>query len=203
MLSIREYLLFGLLSKDPQKARKLRVKAPQYRVIDRNLSHKSYLSPWLLCIGSIQAKSIIQEIHQGSYSMHAGTQSVVSKIIKLGYYWPSMHIDAKEEIQNCEAYQIHSSVPKMLKALLMAPGGTRFLVVAIDYFTKWVEAKPLVSITGKHMEKFIWEHIVWICQISQEISQKRTRERMSDQEAKEIKAEAREIMPQPSTVNCS
>ncbi|GJS47823.1 ATP-dependent DNA helicase PIF1-like protein [Tanacetum coccineum] len=35
---------------------------------------------------------------------------------------------------------------------------------------------------------------VWICQISQEISQKRTRERMSDQEAKEIKAEAREIM---------
>ncbi|GKD41161.1 hypothetical protein Tco_1261368 [Tanacetum coccineum] len=44
---------------------------------------------------------------------------------------------------------------------------------------------------------------VWICQISQEISQKRTRERMSDQEAKEIKAEAREIMPQPSTVNYS
>ncbi|GKD97999.1 hypothetical protein Tco_1381896 [Tanacetum coccineum] len=32
---------------------------------------------------------------------------------------------------------------------------------------------------------------------------KRTRERMSDQEAKELKAEAREIMPQPSTVNCS
>ncbi|GKA04341.1 hypothetical protein Tco_0677122 [Tanacetum coccineum] len=45
--------------------------------------------------------------------------------------------------------------------------------------------------------------LVWICQISQEFSQKRTRERMSDQEAKEIKAEAREIMPQPSTVNCS
>ncbi|GKC40502.1 retrovirus-related pol polyprotein from transposon TNT 1-94 [Tanacetum coccineum] len=40
---------------------------------------------------------------------------------------------------------------------------------------------------------------VWICQILQEISQKRTRERMSDQEAKEIKAEAREIMPQPSS----
>ncbi|GJV49710.1 reverse transcriptase domain-containing protein [Tanacetum coccineum] len=45
--------------------------------------------------------------------------------------------------------------------------------------------------------------IVWICQISQEISQKRTRERMSDQEAKEIKTEAREIMPQPSSVNCN
>ncbi|GKD50283.1 reverse transcriptase domain-containing protein [Tanacetum coccineum] len=42
----------------------------------------------------------------------------------------------------------------------MALGGARFLVVAIDYFTKWVEAKPLVSITGKHMEKFVWEHII-------------------------------------------
>ncbi|GJR10637.1 reverse transcriptase domain-containing protein [Tanacetum coccineum] len=41
---------------------------------------------------------------------------------------------------------------------------------------------------------------VWICQILQEISQKRTRERMSDQEAKEIKAETREIMPQPSSI---
>ncbi|GKA01884.1 retrovirus-related pol polyprotein from transposon TNT 1-94 [Tanacetum coccineum] len=50
---------------------------------------------------------------------------------------------------------------------------------------------------GKHLLQ------VWICQISQEISQKRTRERMSDQEAKEIKAKAREIMPQPSTVNQS
>ncbi|GJV30332.1 DNA topoisomerase 2 [Tanacetum coccineum] len=43
------------------------------------------------------------------------------------------------------------------------------------------------------------KEIVWICQISQEISLKRTRERMSDQEAKDLKAEAREIMPQPST----
>ncbi|GJU41663.1 hypothetical protein Tco_1194620, partial [Tanacetum coccineum] len=50
---------------------------------------------------------------------------------------------------------------------------------------------------GRDME--VWGRTVWICQILQEISQKRTRERMSDQEAKELKAEAREIMPQPST----
>nr|GEU51771.1 reverse transcriptase domain-containing protein [Tanacetum cinerariifolium] len=33
-------------------------------------------------------------------------------------------------------------------ALPVAPGKVKFLVVAIDYFTKWVEAKPLASITG-------------------------------------------------------
>ncbi|GJZ83588.1 reverse transcriptase domain-containing protein [Tanacetum coccineum] len=42
----------------------------------------------------------------------------------------------------------------------MALEGARFLVVAIDYFTKWVEAKPLISTTGKHMERFVWEYIV-------------------------------------------
>ncbi|GKC76771.1 reverse transcriptase domain-containing protein [Tanacetum coccineum] len=57
-------------------------------------------------------------------------------------------------------YRIARPINFTHRALPMAPGGTRFLVVAIDYFTKWVEAKPLVSITGKHMEKFVWEHIV-------------------------------------------
>ncbi|GJZ59866.1 reverse transcriptase domain-containing protein, partial [Tanacetum coccineum] len=94
--------------------------------------------------GPIHAKSIIQEIHQGSCGMHAGSQSVVSKIMKLGYYWPSMHNDAKALIQ----------------ILSMAPRGARFLVIAIDYFTKWVKVKPLVSTTGKHMKKFVWDHIV-------------------------------------------
>nr|GEZ20377.1 hypothetical protein [Tanacetum cinerariifolium] len=44
--------------------------------------------------------------------------------------------------------------------LPLALGGARFLVVAIDYFTKWVDIKPPASMTGKHMEKFVWEHIV-------------------------------------------
>ncbi|GJY22111.1 hypothetical protein Tco_0394677 [Tanacetum coccineum] len=62
------------------------------------------------------------------------------------------------------------------------------------YYLSCLEAWPMLEV-----EVFIK---VWMCQISQEISQKRTRERMSDQEAKDLKAEAREIMPQPSTVNC-
>ncbi|GKA30359.1 reverse transcriptase domain-containing protein [Tanacetum coccineum] len=41
-----------------------------------------------------------------------------------------------------------------------ALGKVNFLIVAVDYFTKWVEAKPLASVTGKHIERFVWEHIV-------------------------------------------
>ncbi|GJQ94458.1 hypothetical protein Tco_0005597 [Tanacetum coccineum] len=79
MLPVQEYLLFGLLPKDPQKARKLRVKAPQYRIINGNLYRNSYLSPWLRCVGLIQAKSIIQEIHQGSCGMHASAKKAKAR----------------------------------------------------------------------------------------------------------------------------
>ena len=41
-----------------------------------------------------------------------------------------------------------------------APGNIKYLIVAIDYFTKWVEAKPLAIIDGKNVKKFIWEFII-------------------------------------------
>ena len=43
------------------------------------------------------------------------------------------------------------------------PLGTRqmkFLVVGIDYFTKWVEAEPLVKITQQNVKNFVWKNIV-------------------------------------------
>ncbi|GKD94655.1 reverse transcriptase domain-containing protein [Tanacetum coccineum] len=40
---------------------------------------ESYLSAWLRCVGPTQAKSIIEEIHQGSCGMHAGPRLVCGK----------------------------------------------------------------------------------------------------------------------------
>jgi hypothetical protein len=39
-------------------------------------------------------------------------------------------------------------------------GGVRFAVVAVDYFTKWVEVEPLVNIMAKIVEHFSWKNIV-------------------------------------------
>ena len=36
----------------------------------------------------------------------------------------------------------------------------KFLVVNIDYFTKWVEVKALATITKKNVRKFVWRNII-------------------------------------------
>ena len=37
----------------------------------------------------------------------------------------------------------------------------KFLVVSIDYFTKWVEAKTLATITEKNVRNFVWRNIIY------------------------------------------
>ena len=37
----------------------------------------------------------------------------------------------------------------------------KFILVATDYFTKWVEAIPLKTVTSKEMIEFVKEHIVY------------------------------------------
>ena len=36
----------------------------------------------------------------------------------------------------------------------------KYAVVVVDYFTKWAEAKPLVVISSKKVQEFIWESII-------------------------------------------
>lgn len=36
----------------------------------------------------------------------------------------------------------------------------KFLIVVVDFFTKWVEAEPLASITSEAIEKFTWQNII-------------------------------------------
>ena len=43
----------------------------------------------------------------------------------------------------------------------MASGQRKFLTVAIDYFTKWIEAKALAKITTKQVTQFFWETMIY------------------------------------------
>ena len=39
-------------------------------------------------------------------------------------------------------------------------GQVKSLIVAIDYFPKWIEAKPLATITAQQVQQFVWKDII-------------------------------------------
>nr|GEV65783.1 reverse transcriptase domain-containing protein [Tanacetum cinerariifolium] len=140
-----------------------------------------YMAKAKECVGPLQANYVIREIHMGYCGMHVDPRIVVRKAVRKGYYWLTMHEDAKKEVEKCNSCQIHASVPRFPKTLItsimaswpfyqcgidilgplpFARGGAKFLIVAIDYFTKWIEAKPLVKITGNEVIRFVMDKII-------------------------------------------
>ncbi|GJX95351.1 reverse transcriptase domain-containing protein [Tanacetum coccineum] len=89
--------------------------------------------------------------------------------------------DARDMIKKCKDCQVHRPIPRQPQQELApitspwpfhkwgidiagpfpaAAGGLKFLIVAIDYFTKWIEAKAVATITGNQVKRFVWDNIV-------------------------------------------
>jgi transposase InsO family protein len=48
----------------------------------------------------------------------------------------------------------------LLGPLPPAQGNLKYVVVVVEYFSKWIEAKPLATITSVTVQKFFWQNIV-------------------------------------------
>nr|GEU70023.1 reverse transcriptase domain-containing protein [Tanacetum cinerariifolium] len=174
MTPIYEYLTEKTLPTEVNKTRVVRRKSQRFVMINGVPYMNSFLGLWLQCIGSLQANYVLRDIHGGSCSMHASTRSVVAKALLTKYYWPTMHKDARTLIKACQDCQVHRPVqrnPQQKLTLITSlwsfykweidiygpfsegPGKVKFLIVAIDYFTKWIKAKPVVTITGNQCKK--------------------------------------------------
>ncbi|GJR72602.1 reverse transcriptase domain-containing protein [Tanacetum coccineum] len=190
MTPIHEYLTDETLPAERKKARAIKRKSQRFAIINGILYKKSFLGPWLRCVGPSQANYVLREIHEGSCSMHAGTRSVVAKALRIGYYWPTMHEDARALIRACQECQVHKPVLRNPQEKLNpitsplpfykwgidiagpfpeGPGKVKFLIVVVDYLTKWIEAKPVATITGNQVKKFVWENIMCIFGLPGEI----------------------------------
>ncbi|GJW74190.1 reverse transcriptase domain-containing protein [Tanacetum coccineum] len=178
---LKEKSINETLPADVKEARAVRRKLQRFAVINETLYKKSFLGPWLRCVGPLQANYVLREVHEGSCSMHAGTRFVVAKALRIGYYWPTMHKHTRALIRACRDCQVHKPVPRNPQQKLTpimsswpfykwgidiagpfpeGPGKVKFLIVAIDYFTKWIEAKPVATIMGNQIKKILWENIV-------------------------------------------
>ena len=128
-----------------------------------------------------EANYVIKEVHEGVCGNHSRARSLAHKLTRAGYYWPSLLHDATQYVKTCHKCQRFANVPRGppeeitpittlwpfaqwgLDIMGPFPVGTKqakFLVVAIDYFTKWVEAEPLAIISEKNVKSFVWKAVI-------------------------------------------
>uniref|UniRef100_A0A2N9I792 Uncharacterized protein n=1 Tax=Fagus sylvatica TaxID=28930 RepID=A0A2N9I792_FAGSY len=181
MLPIIRYLKEGTLPADRAEAHKLRIRASRFQLLGGILYKMGFSRPHLRCLSPEEANYVIREVHEGVCGNHSGARSLAHKLTRAGYYWPSLLHDATQFVKACDKCQRFANVPRVppeeftpitspwpfaqwgLDIMGPFPVGTKqakFLVVAIDYFTKWVEAEPLATISEKNVKSFVWKAVI-------------------------------------------
>ncbi|XP_024039207.1 uncharacterized protein LOC112097847 [Citrus clementina] len=167
--------------KDKRQARKLKCRAARYTLLDEVLYHRGFTLPLLRCVNDEEADYVLREIHEGICGNHSGARTLAFKALRQGYFWPTMHQDAKKMAKNCKTCQSFSEVPAqppeklttmtspwpfaqwgidLIGPLPKGRGAATHAIVAIDYFTKWIEVGVLSQITERRTTDFIWKNII-------------------------------------------
>nr|KYP41659.1 Retrovirus-related Pol polyprotein from transposon 17.6 [Cajanus cajan] len=181
MTGIKGYLTAGILPDDPLEAKKMRITAARYTLIAGDLYKRGFSTPLLKCLTPDQAHYVLREIHEGVCGTHSGGRTLAAKVLRAGYYWPTLVANCSNFIQRCKPCQQHGPLthqpPEGLHAIATpwpfsiwgmdilgpfppAKGQVKFLVVAVDHFTKWIEAEALATITANNIQKFFWKNVV-------------------------------------------
>jgi hypothetical protein len=135
----------------------------------------------LKCVTETEGVQILREVHKGTCGSHAGPKALAAKVIRQGFYWPAIICAANRVVRSCEACQKfsrRSGRPSQFTKLIAhtwplqrwgldivgplptAQGNLKFTFVAVEYFTKWIEARAVSTITSKTAQKFFWQNIV-------------------------------------------
>lgn len=73
----------------------LRMKSSNFCVIDGALFWKNYEGILLKCLTEDETKNVMREFHAGDCGGHLYWKSTADKILRAGYYWPSLFTDVK------------------------------------------------------------------------------------------------------------
>ncbi|VFQ69578.1 unnamed protein product [Cuscuta campestris] len=138
----------GILPSDETAARLIKRRAPTYVIENGRLYKRSYNGTLLRCVDETKAGQIMEEVHEGICAAHQGPFSMARRIVLQGYFWPTM-------VKDCAKRAKH-----LIGLMPRAPGNFRWIIVAIDYFTKWIETEALVRGTSEQCSKFVSNNIL-------------------------------------------
>ncbi len=154
-----------LLNPSQSASRKLRYKALKYALLDDELYYRTIDGVLLKCLSVDQAKVAIGEVHEGICGTHQSAHKMKWLLRRTGYFWPTMLEDCFRYYKGCQDYQKFGAIQRApasamnpiikpwpfrgwgidMIGMINPPSskGHKFILVATDYFTKWVEAIPL------------------------------------------------------------
>ncbi|XP_027935092.1 uncharacterized protein LOC114190415 [Vigna unguiculata] len=136
MILMKSYLADGRLPPDEGEASRIKKSLGRYMLIDGNLFRYGISRPLLICVDLKEAFRIMTELHEGICGSHIGGRALMLRVVRGGFYWPTMKQDCMEYVKKCESCQKHSD---------------------------WSKAPPEVlhSInTPCRVRDFIWKHII-------------------------------------------
>ena len=87
------YLKNGVLPDGKEAARKLKVQAARFVLIKDVLYKRGFSRPYLRCLGTEEADYVMREVYEGICGNHLGFRPLVHKLVRAGYYWPTMQKD--------------------------------------------------------------------------------------------------------------
>jgi hypothetical protein len=136
----------------------------------------------LRCVDRHEAYLLMTKVHEGSFGTHSNGHARVKKMLRAGYYWLIMESDYckfVKKFHKCQIYADKIHVPPKLLNVISFPwpfsmwgidmigmiepkasNGHRFIVVAIDYFRKWVEVVSYANVTKQVVVRFIKNQIM-------------------------------------------
>ena len=96
------YIKDGQLPSNLSEAKKVKVKAARFTVMNDKLYKRGFSLPYLKCLNPKKAVYVLREIYEGVCKNHSRPHSLVRKAIRVGYFWPTMQRDIVELVKKCD-----------------------------------------------------------------------------------------------------
>ena len=117
---IWDYIIDRSLPDDPKEAIKIRARSARFTNHKGSLYKRGFFTPFLKCIAGKDTEYELREVHEGICGNHIGAWALEGKVLRQGYYWPTILKDATDLVKKCRICQEHAKISRLPSKPLMS-----------------------------------------------------------------------------------